>query len=597
MLVRKRFLLVLLLIGFQAWSSRAGLTPTPGAARPRIGSETQTQAPSATVTVVGQTAGPTPFIAQIQLSVDPPDSLQKIQFTISPKPGSVTRPISATYMAEYLQDHGFLDNSTGTVRVAIFGLYADYSNSVTLTSWFVDGSSQVDVLNVVTDPFVASCGFDTHEVVQARTSSTDLSYDYMLVKVQCGNQSPVIFDTDGAIRWVGTAGIAAFSSIFFENGFYVASRPPTSASFTGITRIELDGTFRFMHDYADLGIVRTDHHNYDPGKQGILVEVDTTNQVESAILEVDACGNVLKTWNLAQIIGDAMTAGGDDPSQFVRSAPIDWFHNNAAAYRKSDDSLIVSSRESFVICLDYETGAIKWILGDPTKKWHQFPSLRSFALSLGPNTLPPIGQHAVSFTHDDDLLLFDDGENSIFQSPAGDGRTYSAPRKYHIDLQSMTATEVWNYPSNEALKSGFCSSVYEDAPSNYLVDYTLTGDLLGLDAMGNKAFHYRYNGNCGVIWNAIPIHLENLIFTGLDQLAAPGGWRISSISFQGSSVVVRFPAMSGKTYRLEYKESLNDAEWTVLSEVTPQCSGTVPVTDRLTAGRPSRFYQVRLLEP
>jgi Arylsulfotransferase (ASST). len=30
--------------------------------------------------------------------------------------------------------------------------------------------------------------------------------------------------------------------------------------------------------------------------------------------------------------------------------------------------VIVSSRENFVIAIDYETGAIKWILGDPTKK-------------------------------------------------------------------------------------------------------------------------------------------------------------------------------------------------------------------------------------
>lgn len=92
--------------------------------------------------------------------------------------------------------------------------------------------------------------------------------------------------------------------------------------------------------------------------------------------------------------------GGDDPSVFIR-APDDWFHNNACTYRKSDDSLIVSSRENFVICVDYETSAIKWILGDPTKAWYQYPSLRKFALTLGRDTYPPIGQHSVSITEDD----------------------------------------------------------------------------------------------------------------------------------------------------------------------------------------------------
>ena len=141
-----------------------------------------------------------------------------------------------------------------------------------------------------------------------------------------------------------------------------------------------------------------------------------------------------------------MIAGGDDPSQFVFPTPTDWFHNNGAAYNRADDSLIVSSRENFVICLDYNTSAIKWILGDPTKKWHQFPSLRKFALHVAPGSLPPIGQHAPSITYDQGLLLFDNGQNSQFQDPPGAQRDYASPRKYSLDLVKSVATEVWNYP-------------------------------------------------------------------------------------------------------------------------------------------------------
>jgi hypothetical protein len=109
----------------------------------------------------------------------------------------------------------------------------------------------------------------------------------------------------------------------------------------------------------------------------MLVDVNTTTQTESVIMEVDGSGNVLKTWNLATIISAAMTAGGDDPTQFVYPSPTDWFHNNAVTYRRSDNSLVVSSRENFVICLDYETGAIKWIL---VNQKYQFPSLVQYAL-------------------------------------------------------------------------------------------------------------------------------------------------------------------------------------------------------------------------
>jgi len=58
-------------------------------------------------------------------------------------------------------------------------------------------------------------------------------------------------------------------------------------------------------------------HNIDRGKVGIILDADTTTHLESVNIEVDASGNVLKTWNMANIINAAMIAGGDDPSQFV----------------------------------------------------------------------------------------------------------------------------------------------------------------------------------------------------------------------------------------------------------------------------------------
>src|SRR5262249_51818115 len=160
--------------------------------------------------------------------------------------------------------------------------------------------------------------------------------------------------------------------------------------------------------------------------------------------------------NFATIISQAMTAGGDDPTQFVGNSPQDWFHNNAATYRKSNNTLIASSRENFVIAVDYDTQQIKWILGDPTKQWYQFLSLRQYALTLGPNSLPPIGEHAVSITYDDNLLLFDNGLSSQNHTPPGADRTYSAPRKYHIDTLAKTATEIWNYPNGQSLYSRIC---------------------------------------------------------------------------------------------------------------------------------------------
>jgi hypothetical protein len=476
-----------------------------------------TQADDTTLTVNAQNAGPTPFISQLSITATDTSVLSKIQFTITPKTGSVTRPLSGTYSSAYLIGRGYLLPETGEIFLPVYGLYADFTNTVTLTYYFNDGSSKQDSTTVTTAAFTDDCGYDNPTRLQERTDATSLSYDYIMIKGACSTFSPEVIDTDGALRWVGPAGAERYTSAFFDNAFYIAS--------AGLIRIDFDGTVTTIASLADLGVTFL-HHNIDRGKSGIILDADTATQFESVNIEVDATGKVLKTWNLAQIISDAMTAGGDDPSQFVYPSPTDWFHNNAVAYNRADDSLIVSSRENFLICIDYETGAIKWILGDTKKKWYQFPSLAKYALTLTSGSLPPIGQHAPSVTYDQGIMVFDNGQNSGFQDPPGVLRTYASPRKYETDLTTMTATEVWNYPQDETIYSPFCGSVYEDAPLNYLIDYALVGgpgatppfaQVLGLDASGERIFYYQYvTSSCNTAFNSIPLHLESTSFPTIE---------------------------------------------------------------------------------
>ena len=453
------------------------------------------------------TAGPTPFISFARFRVSDVTTLKSAQFTIQPKRGSATRPISVRYSRQYLQKRGYIDSATGKVTVPVFGLYAGRSNSVTVTLGFTDGTSQPKKLTIQTAAYDGGT-YSNPTVVEPRLPGTTLSYDFILLKSYSDPTTPIIIDSDAEIRWVGTAGVGTQNSILYDNAFYLTSG-------TSLLRTEFDGKTSTVADYSALGITGF-HHNIDPGRDGMILDVDTVQFTECVNYEVDATGNVLRSWNFADIVSAAMIAGGDDPGQFVAGAPNDWFHNNATTYRRSDNSLIVSSRENFVIAVDYDSGAIKWILGDPTKKWHEFPSLRAFELTLGFDTLPPIGQHAVSVPGDQ-LLLFDDGAASLYQQPPGETRTYSAPRKYQIDLGAFQATETWHYLPDPSVYSPYCSSVYEDAPNNYLIDYTLGGPfvytgLVGLDAQGNVAFNYQYDelDFCGTAWNAIQIHWENL---------------------------------------------------------------------------------------
>ena len=492
------------------------------------------QADDTTITIHGYTPGVTPFISNVHLTVSNTSVLKSIEFMVHPKPGSVIRPLSGNYANFYLIDRGFENTQTGEINLPVYGLYDGTTNPVTLTYNFVDGSSKDANVMITAPPYDDLCGYKNPTVLQPRTNSTDLSYDYIFISTGgCGNNVPVIIDTDGDLRWVNptpTLNAISASSNFLNNAVYVTHG-------STLHRVDLDGADRVIADYANRGVVNF-HHNIDAGKTGMLLEADTTSYYESVIMEVDFSGAVLKTWNMASIISAAMIAGGDDPSQFVSPAPDDWFHNNAVAYNRADDSLIVSSRENFVICIGYSNNAIKWIFGDPAKAWYQFPSLRRFALTTAPGTLPPIGEHAVSVTYDQNLLFFDNGFASSFHHPVGDNRTYSSARKHKIDSTAGMATELWNYEQNQSVYSPICSSIYEDAPLNYLIDYAFadnnfqTGQghakILGLDAEGNRIFHYQYDTMfCNTAYNSRIIHLENTKFPAV-------GPRVMNLSTRGS---------------------------------------------------------------
>ena len=144
-----------------------------------------TQADDTIIAIGDHTAGATPFISQVTLTASDTTTIKSIQFSIAPKSGSVTRPLAATYSNAYLTDRGDLDPGTGEIFLPVYGLYSGFSNTVTLTYYFNDGSSKQDTLTIATDTFTHPCDLDTLTVLQARTDTTSLSYDFMLVKGGC----------------------------------------------------------------------------------------------------------------------------------------------------------------------------------------------------------------------------------------------------------------------------------------------------------------------------------------------------------------------------------------------------------------------------
>src|SRR5205085_11829148 len=223
------------------------------------------QADDVVITVVGNTPGVTPFISQVTLNASDTSTLKGIQFTIAPKPGSVIRPLSGNYARSYLIQRGFLQAGSGEIHLPVYGLYAGFSNTVTLRYYFNDGSSSQATTTITTASYTHPCGLDSPTRLQARTNDTTLSYDYMLVKGGCPSGSqPVIVDTDGALRWVAPTTFPDKPSFFFDSAIYQTRH-------ADLYRLELDGTITLLRNYQDIGVTVFDH-NIDIGKSGMILE-------------------------------------------------------------------------------------------------------------------------------------------------------------------------------------------------------------------------------------------------------------------------------------------------------------------------------------
>jgi len=482
----------------------AGLT-LAGISDGAVGLGTARAAPARPV-VESAAEGSKPFIGDITVS-GVPQSTTTFSFRIEPKPGTFSEPVTAVFTRHYLSLNGYFSDST-TVTIPLFGLYDDYDNTVTISLRSARGRATTLSHELTSSKWSSSCR-DTlagATKVVSPSTSVKLDYSFFMLKAWACDAHPIVMDIDGNIRWAGTIGGAQQGSTFFQNNFYVGNG-------SDLYEITPFGDSHSVGNYS-ADDYATFHHNIDPGRSGMLLEFNKSPDVESDVIEVDANGEVLETWDVADIVRKAMIKGGDDPSAFVRQGD-DWFHNNAATYWKQKNQIVLSGREDFVIGIGYDDDKIKWILGDPDKAWYTYPSLRAFALDYPEGTDPPIGEHAVSFTSAGNLMLFNNGLASGAHSPSGNSRSTSFPQQFSLNLRNHTAKEVWRFDHSPALWSPICSSIYQHGTS-YLVDYASEGGgirVVGLDKHKNIGFELKINGSgYDWGWNAYPFDFAGMSF-------------------------------------------------------------------------------------
>ena len=336
--------------------------------------------------------------------------------------------------------HGDSDLTTYTHTFAkgtehylpIYGLYAGRENKVTIKC----GDEEKE-LTIKTDELPDDFILPTSVKKDESKLSNDL---YFYTPSSSGYTAA--YDVNGDVRWYLTES-AIWEINRLDNGRLLVSTERLAEVpyySTGLYKMDMLGKI-----YTEYSLPGGYHHDYYEMENGnLLVASNDFNNdsgtVEDYVVEIDRkTGNIVKTFDLKDIL--KMTDGKSE-----NWIEYDWFHNNSVWYDKKTNSITLSGRhQDAVINIDYDTGKLNWILGDPEGWSDEYQ--KYFFKPVGDNFEWQWSQHAAMITPEGYVFLFDNGNNKSKNEKnyvkAED--SYSRGVMYKIDTDKMTIEQVWEY--------------------------------------------------------------------------------------------------------------------------------------------------------
>lgn len=316
--------------------------------------------------------------------------------------------------------------------LSIYGLYADYDNTVIIR--YGDVRKELSIkTEALPEDFVLP-----EDIFANKEKLTNDLYFY----TPSSSGYTCAYDVNGEVRWYLT-NYALWKIDRLENGHLLVSTERLINSpyyMTGLYEMDLLGKI-----YTEYSLEGGYHHDYYEMENGnLLVASDDFNNsdgtVEDYIVEIDReSGAVVKSFDLKDILNME-----DGKSENWTS--YDWFHNNSVWYDKNTNSITLSGRhQDAVINIDYETGKLNWIIGDPTNWSEEYQ--KYFFTPVGDDFEWQWSQHAAMITPEGYVFILDNGNNKSKNEEdyvkAED--SYTRGVMYKIDTENMTIEQVWEY--------------------------------------------------------------------------------------------------------------------------------------------------------
>ena len=314
----------------------------------------------------------------------------------------------------------------------IYGLYPDRDNTVVVEYGDVNKEFTITT-EALPDDFILPTSVDANK--------DELSNDLYFFTPSSGGYT-CAYDVNGDVRWYLT-----INSIWevnrLDNGHMMLSTERLVNSpyyMTGLYEMDMLGKI-----YKEYSLPGGYHHDYYEMPNGnLLVASDNFTSgdgtVEDYIVELDReTGEVIKTFDLKDVLN--MEDGKSE-----NWIEYDWFHNNSVWYDEENNSITLSGRhQDAVINIDYDSGDLNWIIGDPTNWSEEYQ--KYFFTPVGDDFEWQWSQHAAMITPEGYVFIFDNGNNKSKNEdeyvPAED--SYSRGVMYKIDTDKMTIEQVFEY--------------------------------------------------------------------------------------------------------------------------------------------------------
>ena len=334
----------------------------------------------------------------------------------------------------------------------------------------------------------------------------------------------VAYDVNGDVRWYLT-NYALWEINRLENGNLLLSTERLVNSpyyMTGLYEMNMLG--KIVKEYSLPGGY---HHDYDELPNGnLLIASDnfSSGTVEDYIVEMDReTGEIVKTFDLTKILNKE-DGKSENWSQY------DWFHNNSVWYDKNTNSITLSGRhQDAVINLDYETGELNWIIGDPTNWSEEYQ--KYFFTPVGDDFEWQWSQHAAMITPEGYVFILDNGNNkSKIESeyvPAAE--SYTRGVMYKIDTDNMTIEQVWEYGKERGSEfySPYISDVDYLAENHYIVH---SGGIVSVDGEPSNQPAGFATGEVSLMSDTVELLNDKVIF----EIKLPtNDYRVEKMSLYG----------------------------------------------------------------